>query len=178
MKIDAIAVFCGSKNGKNPNFASHTQVLGELIAKENVTLVYGGGNAGLMGIVADAALANGGQVIGVIPQALVNIERQHDGLTQLHITTDMHERKKKLYDLCDAAVILPGGYGTLDELFEIITWNQLSLHDKKIFVLNTDGYYNALFEHIRKMNEEHFILPESIDAIIILEKPEQILTFL
>ena len=136
--MKAIAVFCGSKTGTNPNFEIQTRVLGKLLADNNITLIYGGGNKGLMGAVANAALENGGKVIGIIPQVLMEWEQHHKGLTELHVVETMHIRKQMLYEKCDAAVILPGGYGTLDEVFEMLTWNQLSIHNKRIFFLNTE----------------------------------------
>src|SRR5688572_18946200 len=131
MPVRSLAVFCGSKNGKNPLFTQHAIHLGKLMAEYNVKLIYGGGSAGIMGSIADSVLAYGGKVTGIIPKMLVDWERQHLGLTELIVSDDMHIRKKTIYSMCDGALILPGGYGTLDELFEIITWNQLSIHDKQ-----------------------------------------------
>jgi uncharacterized protein (TIGR00730 family) len=125
MHIHAIAVFCGSKTGINPAFEEQTIELGKLMAEKNITLIYGGGNKGLMGAVANAVLAKNGKVIGIIPQLLTNAEHQHLGLTELHVVESMHIRKQMLYEKCDAAIVLPGGYGTMDEVFEMLTWNQL-----------------------------------------------------
>src|SRR5262249_50800105 len=131
MPITSLAVFCGSRDGVNGVYALHAQELGEIMATQNVGMIYGGGSFGIMGVVADAVMQNDGKVIGIIPHILVEWEHQHHGITELIIVDDMHERKKKMYELCDAAIILPGGFGTLDELFEMLTWNQLSIHDKK-----------------------------------------------
>ena len=178
MPIHSLAVFCGSKNGNNPLYKQHTVQLGKLLAKHNITLVYGGGNVGIMGVVADEVMNNGGKVIGVIPKVLVEWERQHTGISELLVVDDMHIRKKKMYDLCDAAIILPGGFGTLDELFEMITWNQLSIHDKMIFILNSGGFYDHLIAHIRQMQEESFLYEEAQKRIIIINSPDELIDHL
>lgn len=175
MAIRSLAVFCGSKYGNNPLFREHTIDLGRLMAKHGVTLVYGGGNVGIMGLIADEVMSHGGHVIGVIPEVLLSWERQHTSITELLVVGDMHTRKKKMYDLCDAAIILPGGFGTLDELFEMVTWNQLSIHDKMIFILNSDGFYNHLIAHIRQMQEENFLYEEAQKRMIILDHPGDLL---
>src|SRR5882724_2999385 len=151
MTIESVAVFCGSKNGNNPLFRQHATELGKHLAYLNLKLVYGGGKVGLMGAIADAVLENGGTAMGVIPKMLIEREVQHEGLTELAVVPDMHSRKKMMYDMSDAAIILPGGMGTLDELFEMLTWNQLKIHDKKIYVLNSDGFYNHLLKHLRHL---------------------------
>ncbi|MGZ8516242.1 MAG: LOG family protein [Chitinophagaceae bacterium] len=178
MPIHSLAVFCGSKNGNNPLYKQHTVQLGKLLAKHSITLVYGGGNVGIMGVVADEVMNNGGKVIGVIPKVLVEWERQHTGISELFVVDDMHIRKKKMYDLCDAAIILPGGFGTLDELFEMITWNQLSIHDKMIFILNSGGFYDHLIAHIRQMQEESFLYEEAQKRIIIINSPDELIDHL
>ena len=158
----------------NPLYTEHTIQLGKLLAKKNITLIYGGGNVGIMGIIADEVMTNGGKVIGVIPQVLVEWERQHTGISELFIVDDMHTRKKKMYDLCDAAIILPGGFGTLDELFEMVTWNQLSIHDKLIFILNSGGFYDHLIAHIGKMQEENFLYEAAMKRIIVITTPAEL----
>ncbi|HKO79241.1 MAG TPA: TIGR00730 family Rossman fold protein [Chitinophagaceae bacterium] len=178
MPIHSLAVFCGSKNGNNPLYKQHTVQLGKLMAQHNVTLVYGGGNVGIMGTIADEVMNNGGKVIGVIPQVLVEWERQHTSISELLVVDNMHIRKKKMYDLCDAAIILPGGFGTLDELFEMVTWNQLSIHDKMIFILNSGGFYNHLIAHIRQMQEESFLYEEAQKRIIIINTPDELIDHL
>src|SRR6201986_3020938 len=157
MSIKCIAVFCGSKTGKNPLFAQHTIELGHIIAAKNLKLVYGGGKAGLMGIIADNVMAGGAPVLGIIPELLKEWETYHHGITELRTVADMHVRKKMMYEHCDAAIILPGGFGTLDELFEMLTWNQLKIHDKRIFILNTDGFYNHLKLHLQQLKKEGFL---------------------
>jgi uncharacterized protein (TIGR00730 family) len=178
MPIHSMAVFCGSKNGNNPLYTDHTIQLGKLLARNNITLIYGGGNIGIMGKIADEVMTNGGKVIGVIPQVLVDWERQHTGISELFIVDDMHIRKKKMYDLCDAAIILPGGFGTLDELFEMVTWNQLSIHDKLIFILNSGGFYDHLIAHIGKMQEENFLYEAARKRIIIISTPAELTSHL
>ena len=169
-----MAVFCGSKTGNNILFATHATQLGYLLAEKKITLIYGGGNKGLMASVANAVLEKGGRVIGIIPQVLTEWEHQHEGITELIIVESMHVRKRMLYEKCDAAIILPGGYGTLDELFEMLTWNQLSIHDKHIYILNTDGFYDALLIHINKMLDEGFLYNQLDKTFTVVNKPEEI----
>ena len=178
MTIKAIDIFCGSKTGNNPLFEEHTKQLGALMAERNITIVYGGGNKGLMAAVANAALEKNGKVVGIIPKVLSEWEHQHNGLTELHIVDTMHSRKEMLYEKCDAAIILPGGYGTLDEVFEILTWNQLRIHSKKIFFLNTGGFYDHLFAHIQMMKTEGFLYLDPYESMTILNEPADLLAFL
>jgi uncharacterized protein (TIGR00730 family) len=178
MAIQSLAVFCGSKVGNNPLFKTHAEELGKILAERKVKLIYGGGSAGLMGNIADSAMKHGGHVTGIIPQLLLEWEVQHRGLTELIISDDMHSRKKTIYSLCDAALILPGGFGTLDELFEIVTWNQLTIHDKQIFILNSGGYYNHLIQHIELMKEEQFTYADAEKSISVLVKPTDLIPFL
>ena len=178
MSIQAMAVFCGSRTGNNPLFEEHTRQLGYLLAENNITIIYGGGNKGLMAAVANAALERNGKVVGIIPQVLKDWEHQHDGLTELHIVENMHARKQLLYEKCDAAIILPGGYGTLDEVFEMLTWNQLSIHNKKIFFLNSDGFYDHLVAHINRMMQENFLYDHPDEKMTILSDPEELRPFL
>jgi uncharacterized protein (TIGR00730 family) len=178
MPIHSLAVFCGSHNGNNPLFTEHAAQLGQLMAQHDTSLIYGGGSVGIMGTIADAVMTNGGKVIGIIPQVLVEWERQHKQITQLIVTDDMHIRKKTIYSMCDAALILPGGFGTLDEFFEMLTWNQLSIHDKEIFILNTAGYYNHLIAHIGKMQEENFLYESAEERITILDTPDALVPFI
>jgi uncharacterized protein (TIGR00730 family) len=175
MPIRSLAVFCGSKTGKNPLFLQHASELGELCASHGIRVIYGGGSVGIMGAIADETMRHGGGVTGVIPQVLVDWERQHNHLSELLVVDNMHTRKKKMYDLCDAAIILPGGFGTLDELFEMVTWNQLSIHDKLIFILNSGGFYNHLIAHIKQMQEEGFLYEEAQKRLILLNEPEELI---
>lgn len=143
-----IAVYCGSSLGNDPVHADAARELGTLLAGAGIGLVYGGGNVGLMGVLADAALAGGGEVIGVIPQALVDREVAHKGCSQLHVTADMHERKALMAEKADAFVALPGGIGTMEELFEVWTWGQLGWHPKPCAIVNVAGYYDALVDFL------------------------------
>lgn len=172
--INKLAIFCGSKMGNNALYERQAKVLAGLLAERKIELIYGGGKSGLMGVVANSVLAKGGIVRGVIPQVLVNWEHQHEEISELFVVDDMHVRKRKLYDLCDGAIILPGGFGTLDELFEILTWNQLSIHDKKIFILNTDGFYKHLIAHLQQMKAEGFLYTEPTEQITILNSAQEL----
>lgn len=158
--LGAVCVYCGSSPGRSPRYAERAARLGERLARERLTLVYGGGNVGLMGIAADAALAAGGDVVGVIPQQLVGWEVAHRDLTRLEIVATMHERKARMFDLSDAFVALPGGFGTLDEMFEMLTWRQLGLGDKPCAFLDVDGYYAPLMEMLDRMLQEGFLRDE------------------
>jgi len=178
MKITSLAVFCGSKNGNNPVYTEHAKELGKLLAKNNIPLIYGGGSTGIMGAVADAMMEGGGKVIGVITKKLVDWEHQHQGITDLSIVEDMHIRKQKMYDLCDAAVILPGGVGTLDEFFEMVTWNQLSIHDKKIYIINSDNFFDFLLKHIQQMEKQGFLYESVLERITVLDEPGQLLEYI
>jgi uncharacterized protein (TIGR00730 family) len=178
MAIHSLAVFCGSKQGINPVFAEHAVHLGKIMAENNVRLIYGGGSAGIMGVIADTVMKHGGAVTGIIPKILLEWEVQHRGITELIISDDMHERKRNLYSLCDAALVLPGGFGTLDELFEIVTWNQLTIHDKQIYILNSGGFYNHLIQHIQMMREEQFLYEEAEKRITIIDDPSDMLKYI
>jgi uncharacterized protein (TIGR00730 family) len=158
--MKSICVYCGSNAGSKPAYTERAIALGDRIAKEGLRLVYGGGNVGLMGIVADAVLAAGGEVVGVIPEQLVGWEVAHKGVTRLEVVANMHERKKRMFDLSDAFVALPGGFGTLDEMFEMLTWRQLGIGDKPCAFLDVDGFYAPLMGMIDRMVEERFLHPE------------------
>jgi len=152
-----LCIFCGSSFGKRPSYAAAAKATGRLLAERGITLVYGGGNVGLMGVAADACLAAGGHVIGVIPRALADREVAHRGLTDLRIVGSMHERKALMADLSDAFIALPGGFGTFDELFEILTWAQIGLHRKPFGLLNVDGYFDPLLGLADHMLAEGFL---------------------
>ena len=175
MAITSLAVFCGSKAGNNPLFCEQAKELGYILAQKNITLIYGGSNKGIMGAIASAVLEKNGKVIGIIPKILNEWEHQHQGITELHQTEDMHSRKRMLYEKCDAALILPGGYGTMDELFEMLTWNQLNLHDKKIIILNTSGFYDHLITHLKTMEEQNFLYNEITGRLTIISSPRELI---
>jgi hypothetical protein len=172
MQIKSLTVFCGSKSGHNTSFLSAATALGHFLAQENIDLVYGGGNKGLMGAVANGCLANGGKVYGIMPKLLLEWEAQHTGLTELIVTETMHERKKLLYEKGDAGLVLPGGMGTLDELFEMLTWNNLKIHSMKVYILNIDGYYDALIHLLEKMDTNGFMYDNWKDRIIVCSSVE------
>lgn len=152
-----IVVFCGSSYGTEKLFEEHAFLLGKTLAERNIDVVYGGAKIGLMGAVADGALQNGGEVIGVLPHFLSGKEIAHEGLSQLILVNTMHERKTKMHDLCDGIIALPGGFGTLEELFEMLTWAQLGLHKKPIGLLNTNGFYEPLLTFAQNMFVKGFI---------------------
>lgn len=173
-----ICVFCGSSSGNNPIYADSAKELGSLIGNQKHSLVYGGGNVGLMGIVADSVLEHKGEVIGVIPKFLMDREVGHAGLTSLEIVTSMHERKKRMADLSDAFVAIPGGWGTLEEIAEILTWKQLGLISQPVAVLNINGFFNPLLEQMRLMVKDGFLHEQNFQSIKTSETPAGILSAL
>jgi uncharacterized protein (TIGR00730 family) len=175
MSINSVAVFCGSKSGSNPLFEKHATELGKLIAVKGLTLVYGGGKKGIMGCLANSVLKHNGKATGVIPKILIEWESQHDGLTELVISENMHQRKKLMYELCDAAIILPGGFGTLDEFFEMLTWNQLNIHNKKIYILNSSNFYSHLIQHLHSLEKQGFLYDNLYDRITICNSPQELI---
>ncbi|KGM54951.1 lysine decarboxylase [Lysobacter daejeonensis GH1-9] len=158
--MKSIAVYCGSNAGARPIYTERAIALGQQLARDGLTLVYGGGNVGLMGIVADAALEAGGEVIGVIPEQLMGWEVAHKGLTRLEVVANMHERKMRMFDLSDGFIALPGGFGTLDEMFEMLTWRQLGIGDKPCAFLDVDGFYTSIIAMMDRMVEERFLHPD------------------
>lgn len=178
MKINAVTVFCGSKIGNKDIYADEAHQLGLGLANQGIQLVYGGGGKGIMGTLADACLKGGGKVLGIIPKLLLEWEAQHEGLTELVVTEDMHSRKLLLYDKCDAAIILPGGMGTLDELFEMLTWNNLGIHSKKVFVLNSLGFYDHLIALLDHMEAEGFLYDAWRERFIVCPDAQTILAAL
>ena len=156
----SVCVYCGSNPGSRPIYTERAIALGDRLAKDGLALVYGGGNVGLMGVVADAVLAAGGEVIGVIPEQLVGWEVAHRGVTRLEVVPNMHERKARMFDLSDAFVALPGGFGTLDEMFEMLTWRQLGIGNKPCAFLDVDGFYTPLVAMMDRMVAEGFVHAE------------------
>jgi len=153
----SICVYCGSNNGSRPIYAERATALGDYIAKQGFTLVYGGGNAGLMGLLADSVLQAGGEVVGVIPGRLAELEVAHRGLTHLEVVTSMHERKARMFDLSDAFIALPGGFGTFDEMFEMLAWRQLGLGNKPCAFLDVENFYAPLMSMLDHMVAERFL---------------------
>jgi len=164
-----LAVYCGSATPADPVYLETARAVGRELATRGIGIVYGGGRLGLMGAVADAALAAGGEVIGVIPQALVDAEIAHRGLTELHVVPGMHERKKAFTDLADGFVTIPGGTGTMDELWEALSWAQLGYHSDPVGLLNTQGYYDGLVAFWEKMATVGFLRPQHRDLLIVAD---------
>lgn len=170
-----LCVFCGSKSGTHRLYQEAAQTVGRLLCRRGVELVYGGGNVGLMGTVANSCLDGGGHVIGVIPRALADREVAHAGLTELRIVSSMHERKAVMADLSDAFMALPGGYGTWEEFFEVLTWSQLGIQHKACALLNVDGYYDPLLQMADRAVSEGFLLPVNRGLLISDGDPERLL---
>ncbi|MEP7074453.1 MAG: TIGR00730 family Rossman fold protein [Acidobacteriota bacterium] len=162
-----ICVFCGSSSGTDPVYSRTAAAVGEFLAENGIELVYGGGRVGLMGTVADSVLANGGRVIGVIPEALDKKEIAHKGLTELHVVTSMHQRKALMAELSDGFVAMPGGFGTFEEICEIVTWAQLGIHQKPCGLLNVNGFYDPLIELFDRSTGSGFIRPEHRQIILV-----------
>lgn len=164
--IKSVCVFCGASSGSNPIYLETARAVGKMLAAQNITLVFGGGKIGMMGAVADAVLAEGGKVIGVIPEFLKTKEVAHLGVTELIVVSSMHERKTIMHQLSDSVMVLPGGYGTLDELFEMLTWGQLGLHQKPIGLLNTEGYFDGLIQFVNHITTERFLRPAHCNMLL------------
>ncbi len=170
-----LCVFCGSNTGRDPAYGASAAQVGRILAERGIGLVYGGGRVGLMGVLADAALAAGGEVIGVIPQALLDREVGHLGLTELRVVDSMHTRKALMSELSDGFIALPGGIGTLEELFEVWTWAQLGLHRKPCGLLNVDGFFTPLVDFLDRQAEAGFIPPTCREMLTVASTPEDLL---
>ena len=173
--LQAVCVFCGARTGNDAALQRAAEEAGAAIARAGLDLVYGGGRVGLMGAVADAALQAGGRVVGIIPGFLADKEIEHKGLSEIHVVASMHERKTKMEEMSDAFVALPGGAGTLEEIFEQWTWAQLGIHAKPIGFLNTAGFYDPIVEMISRMRGTGFIQPELADMVIIRDSMDAML---
>lgn len=173
--MNSIAVFCGSSSGHSSIYEEISLLLGQELAKRGITLIYGAGNVGLMGIVADACLDKGGKVIGTIPKFLEEMEVAHTQLTELYITDTMHERKSLMAEKAEGIIILPGGIGTMDEFFEIFTWQQLGLHSYPIGILNINGFYDYLLQHLQHMVDEGFLKDYHKDRILVEDDPSKLI---
>ena len=170
-----IAVYCGSSTGSNPIYQENAKLFGQLMVNNGLDLIYGGGAIGIMGCLADTVLHYGGSVFGVIPEFLDKVEITHRGLTELHVTENMPDRKAKMYDLADGFVALPGGIGTMEELFEVFTWKQLQIHNKPIGILNTNGYFDYLLTYLEHMVKEGFLQSLHKDLILVRDDPESLI---
>ena len=168
-----VAVYCGSADGNDPAFLAEARALGKAIADAGLGVVYGGANVGLMGAVADAALAAGADVIGVLPEVLAGREIAHTGLTRLETVATMHQRKARMVALAEAFLILPGGYGTLDEMLEIVTWSQLRLHAKPCILINTLGYWDGLLKFLDSTVAAGFLKPENRALLLVAESAQE-----
>ena len=175
--MNSICVFCGSSSGTEAAFEQVAYQLGKTLAEQGIRLIYGGADVGLMGAVANGALENGGEVVGVLPHFLKDLEVGHASLTELVLVDSMHERKTKMSELCDGVIALPGGFGTTEELFEMLTWGQLGLHDKPIALLNVNGFYNPLIEFVgrmqtsgflKKVNQDMLLVGGTVDEVLVL----------
>lgn len=174
-KLTSLCVFCGSQKGADPAYAAAATTLGRALAGHGTTLVFGGGRVGLMGAAADAALAGGGKVVGVIPDFLKDKELAHPGATEMLVVPNMHVRKKTMFERSDAFCILPGGVGTMDELFEIITWRQLHLHNKPIIIVNVTGYWSQLLTLLDRMIAEGFAHPGHDALVTVVDRAESVI---
>lgn len=173
--MNRICVFCGSSPGARPEYLQAAEQLGHIMARRNIGLVYGGAKVGMMGKIADAVLEKGGEVIGIIPKGLVEKEVAHTGLSDLRIVKSMHERKAMMAELSDGFIAMPGGLGTIEELFEVLTWSQIGIHDKPCGLLNVEGYYEKLMDFVQHTVEEEFVKNVHQDMMLMYEDPEKIL---
>lgn len=176
--MKSVCVFCGSNVGSKQEYIIGAQEMGNVLSKQSIKLIYGGGDVGLMGKIADAVLSCRGEVIGVIPDFLMKKEVGHKGLTHMHVVQNMHQRKQLMADLSDAFIAMPGGIGTLEELFEVFTWGQLGLHQKPIGLLNIAGFYDPLIDMLNHMVLEKFIRQENLDMLFIDSDPLKLIAAL
>lgn len=172
--MQSICVFCGANFNGDPVLKQAVEQLAEAMAAQQISLVFGGGKVGVMGLLADAIMSRGGKAIGVIPQFLMDKEVGHTGLTELHIVDNMHQRKQLMNDLCDGIIMLPGGFGTLEEFFEVLTWLQLGLHHHPVGVLNVNGYYDFLLKQMDVMVEQRFLKPANRELVITSADPVEL----
>jgi uncharacterized protein (TIGR00730 family) len=173
-----ICVFCGSSSGNDAVYLNATKELGAWLVKTNSTLIYGGAKIGLMGILAEEVMDQGGTVVGVIPEFLMKLEVGHTGITRLEMVSTMHERKRKMAEMADVFIAMPGGWGTLDELAEILTWKQLKLVNEPIGLLNTNSFFDPLLTQMKRMTDDGFLEAESLAEIKVAKKPHELLTLL
>jgi uncharacterized protein (TIGR00730 family) len=170
--ITNVAIFCASANGTTPIYRESAAKLGRILAQQNIGIIYGGANVGLMQALAESSLATGGRVVGVIPEVLVDLEVAHRGLSELHVTTTMHTRKAMMGDLADAFLILPGGFGTFEEMFEVLAWQTLKLHQKPIVLININGFYNKLLDFLDHCVAEGLLKQRNRDNLLVANSVE------
>lgn len=173
--IKKVCVYCASSSKVNSQYVETARKLGKILAENDLELVYGGGSVGLMGVLADSVLENGGRVTGVIPHFMVEVEWQHNGLTELVLTETMHERKEKMAELADAVVALPGGCGTMEELLEMITWKQLGIHSQPIVIVNVNEYYTHLLAQFQQAADELFMRPQHLEMWSVVTDADEVL---
>ena len=172
--MKSLTVFCGARPGKNEKYLELAKALGDQLAQRKITLIYGGASCGLMGAVADSALAAGGEVVGVIPKSIIELEVAHESLPNLHVVENMHKRKEMLYDLGDAAVLIPGGSGSMDEFFEFLVWKKIGIHKKPLILVNAHGYFDPLLNLLDHMAKEEFMDTKDMDHIRVVKSIDQI----
>ncbi|MBS1813529.1 MAG: TIGR00730 family Rossman fold protein [Acidobacteria bacterium] len=178
MPLESICIFCASAFGNDPAFLSAANQTGTLLAQRNIALIYGGAKVGLMGAVADSALNAGGQVLGVIPVILVDLEVAHNGCSQLHVVKSMHERKALMGEKADAFLILPGGFGTFEELFEVLAWQSLKIHNKPVCLLNINGFYDGMLSFLDHCVQQGVLKQKARDRVLVASTPEEALALL
>jgi len=176
--MKSIVVYCGSRKGNRPAYAEAAQILGKTLADKNIRLVYGGGNVGLMGITADSTMQHGGEVLGIIPGFLNQLEVGHNGITELRVVENMHQRKLMMHEESDGIITLPGGFGTMEEIFEMLTWGQLGMHQKPIGVLNVEGYYDDLIAQADRMVADDFLSVRNREMLIVESDPIRLIELL
>jgi uncharacterized protein (TIGR00730 family) len=174
----SICIFCGANFNGDPALKQAVELLAEVMVSKNITLVYGGGNVGVMGLLADAVMGRGGEVIGVIPQFLLDKEVGHTGITKLHVVENMHQRKQMMNDLCDGIIMLPGGIGTLEEFFEVLTWLQLGLHNHPVGILNIGGFYDLLLQQMDVMVEQRYLKPANRKLVLSSADPIELVNLM
>ena len=173
--MDSLCVYCGSADGVDEEFVEAARKIGNIIAQQGMTLIFGGGRTGLMGTLSDSVLQAGGKVVGVIIENMNTPALAHPGLTRMEVTSTIHQRKARMYELADGYIALPGGYGTLDELFETLTWGQIGAHSKPVGLLNVRGYYDPLLEMLDRAVKEKFLFPEHRQSLLSDSDPERLL---
>jgi uncharacterized protein (TIGR00730 family) len=176
--MKAICVFCGANFNGDPLLKQAVELLADVMVSKDITLVYGGGNVGVMGLLADAVMDRGGKVIGIIPQFLMDKEVGHKGITELRIVENMHQRKQLMNDLCDGIIMLPGGFGTLEEFFEVLTWLQLGLHNHPVGILNINGFYDMLLKQMDVMVEERYLKPANRKLVLASVDPIELVNLM
>jgi uncharacterized protein (TIGR00730 family) len=176
--VKAICIFCGANFNGDPVLKQTIELLAEVMVSKNVSLIYGGGKVGVMGLIADAILNRGGKAVGVIPQFLMDKEVGHTGLTELHVVDNMHQRKQLMSDLCDGIIMLPGGLGTLEEFFEVLTWLQLGLHNHPVGILNVNGFYDLLLKQMDVMVEQRYLKKTNRDLVLSSADPIELVNLM